>query len=59
MIKVYSNMKKKYIKPEFETILWSTPELLAGSTQESDFDHSLAPSMMNIPEEDITSEHEE
>ena len=59
MIKVYSNMKKKYIKPEFETILWSMPELLAGSNQESDFDHSLAPSMTNMPEEDIPSEHEE
>lgn len=59
MIKVYSNMKKKYIKPEFESILWSTPELLAGSTQESDFDHSLAPSMMNLPEENEQTEYEE
>jgi len=60
MIKVYSDMKKKYIKPVSDiVIIYHTAGILATSYVGGSPDDQLAPSMMNIPEEDSYSEHEE
>lgn len=53
------DMKKAYIKPAFETIELTTTEMLAISGDHSGWNEQLAPSMMDIPEEESYSEHEE
>lgn len=53
------DMKKAYIKPAFETIELTTTGMLAISGEHSGWNEQLAPSMMNIPEEESYSEHEE
>ena len=60
MIKVYSHMKKKYIKPVSDIVIINhTAGILAVSYVGGDPDDQLAPSMMNIPEEESHSENEE
>ena len=53
------DMKKAYIKPAFETIELTTTGMLAISGEHSGWGEQLAPSMMDIPEEESHSEHEE
>ncbi len=52
-------MKRRYIKPEFETSLIETAGMLAYSGEQAGPDDQLAPPMMNMPEEESYSEHEE
>ena len=53
-------MKKKYIKPNIELYLLDTSKgILAGSYQATHPSEQLAPVMMDIPEEESYSEHEE
>jgi hypothetical protein len=60
MIKVCSVMKKKYIKPVSDIVIINhTAGILAVSYAGTSADEQLAPSMINIPEEESHSEHEE
>lgn len=52
--------KKTYLKPEIEIVSMATRQLLTASKENNiDPAHSDAPVMMNIPEEESYSEHEE
>ena len=52
-------MKRRYIKPEFETTLIETAGMLAISGEQAGHGDQLAPPMMNMPEEDIPTEYED
>ncbi len=53
-------MKKKYIKPVSDIVIINhTAGILAVSYAGTSADEQLAPSMINIPEEESHSEHEE
>ena len=52
--------KKTYLKPEVEVVNMTTLQFLTASKEKNiDPAHSDAPVMINIPEEDSYSEHEE
>ena len=52
--------KKDYVMPQMEVINMGSNHLLAGSIEDGTYGGtSDAPAMMNMPEEDIPSEHEE
>ena len=60
MIKEYSDMKKKYIKPVSDIVIINhTTGILSNSYVGADPDDQLAPPMMNMPEEDIPTEYED
>ena len=52
--------KKTYLKPEIEVVSMSTLQFLTASKERNiTLDHSDAPTMMTLPEENEQTEYEE